>query len=78
MMAVQLNQLSHFVAVQLNQLSHFVVAEEARTKYGPENIKIYTSNFTPMYYAVTSRKEKCMMKLICALPDEKVCHYMES
>ncbi|XP_062600688.1 glutathione reductase, mitochondrial-like [Saccostrea cucullata] len=46
--------------------------EEAKSQYGAENIKIYTSNFTPMYYAVTSRKEKCMMKLICVLPEEKV------
>lgn len=46
--------------------------EEAKAKYGADKIKIYNSTFTPMYYAVTSRKEKCSMKLICALPEEKV------
>lgn len=45
---------------------------EAEEKYGKENIKIYKSEFTPMYYAVTTRKEKCQMKLVCALPDEKI------
>ncbi|ESP04485.1 hypothetical protein LOTGIDRAFT_136113 [Lottia gigantea] len=46
--------------------------EEAEKKFGKDNLKIYTSNFTPMYYAVTEHKGKCFMKLICALPDEKV------
>ncbi|CAH1781325.1 unnamed protein product [Owenia fusiformis] len=45
---------------------------EAAAKYGAENLKIYKSSFTPMYYAVTERKVKCHMKLICALPEEKV------
>ena len=52
-------------------------AEEAISKYGADKIKIYNSTFTPMYYALTSRKEKCMMKLICALPDEKVVQLFE-
>lgn len=46
--------------------------EEARTKYGDDKIKIYSSTFTPMYYSVTSEKHKCSMKLICLLPEEKV------
>eukprot|EP00126_Sphaerothecum_destruens_P007289 Sdes_comp19785_c0_seq1m11856 len=46
--------------------------EEAVGKYGKENIKIYKSNFTPMYHAVTERKTKTMMKLVCLLPTEKV------
>jgi len=33
---------------------------------------MYTADFTPMYFSVTTRKEKCQMKLICALPEEKV------
>ncbi|XP_076096850.1 glutathione reductase, mitochondrial-like isoform X2 [Mytilus galloprovincialis] len=45
---------------------------EAEEKYGKEKIKAYKSEFTPMYFAVTTRKEKCHMKLICLLPDEKV------
>ncbi|XP_060065480.1 glutathione reductase, mitochondrial-like [Ylistrum balloti] len=46
--------------------------EEARTKYGDDKIKIYSSVFTPMYYAVTQTKHKCSMKLVCLLPEEKV------
>jgi glutathione reductase (NADPH) len=46
--------------------------EEAVQKYGKEKLKIYTSNFVPMYYAVLEHKIRCNMKLICALPDEKV------
>lgn len=45
---------------------------EAESKYGRENIKIYHSAFTPMYFAITERKEKCHMKLVCLLPEEKV------
>ena len=47
-------------------------AAEAAAKYGSEKLKIYKSEFTPMYHAVTERKTKCYMKMICALPDEKV------
>ncbi|XP_013069703.2 glutathione reductase, mitochondrial-like isoform X1 [Biomphalaria glabrata] len=46
--------------------------EEAERKYGREKLKIYTSNFLPMYYAMTENKVRCNMKLICVLPDEKV------
>eukprot|EP00062_Callorhinchus_milii_P007557 gi/632949321/ref/XP_007890092.1/ PREDICTED: glutathione reductase, mitochondrial [Callorhinchus milii] len=46
--------------------------EEAVTKYGRERLKIYTTSFTPMYHAVTSRKTKCVMKLVCAEKEEKV------
>jgi glutathione reductase (NADPH) len=45
---------------------------EAIEKYGKENIKIYNSTFTNMYHAVTSRKTKTVVKLICLLPTEKV------
>lgn len=45
---------------------------EAEAKYGKDKIKMYTADFTPMYFSVTTRKEKCQMKLICALPEEKV------
>ncbi|CAK8671816.1 glutathione reductase-like [Clavelina lepadiformis] len=46
--------------------------EEARKQHGDKNIKIYKASFTPMYYAMTQRKEKCLMKLVCLLPTEKV------
>lgn len=46
--------------------------EEAEREYGKKNIKVYHSTFTPMYFAITEWKEKCHMKLVCLLPEEKV------
>lgn len=46
--------------------------EEAAKKYGTSNVKIYRSEFTPLYYAITKHKVKCHMKLVCAGKDEKV------
>lgn len=34
--------------------------------------KAYQTSFTPMYHAVTKRKVKTAMKLVCLLPSEKV------
>ena len=48
------------------------ISAEAEEKYGADNLKIYQSAFTPMYYAMTENKVKCTMKLICLLPQEKV------
>jgi glutathione reductase (NADPH) len=44
---------------------------EARKIYTEDKLKIYTSNFTPLYYSMTERKVKCSMKLICADTDGK-------
>jgi glutathione reductase (NADPH) len=46
--------------------------EEAKTKYGEKNIKIYTSKFTNMFFSVCKTKEKTAMKLVCLLPEERV------
>eukprot|EP01006_Ploeotia_vitrea_P006241 TRINITY_DN12610_c0_g1_i1.p2 TRINITY_DN12610_c0_g1~~TRINITY_DN12610_c0_g1_i1.p2 ORF type:complete len:465 (-),score=255.84 TRINITY_DN12610_c0_g1_i1:209-1603(-) len=46
--------------------------KEARDKHGDDNIKVYTSNFRNMYHALTTRKSRTGMKLVCLLPDEKV------
>lgn len=48
---------------------------EARDRYG-EGVKVYVAEFTPMYHAVTGRKTRTDMKLVCVGPDEKVvgCH----
>jgi glutathione reductase (NADPH) len=48
---------------------------EARTKYG-DAVKVYVADFTPMYYALTTRKSHTDMKLICVGPEEKIvgCH----
>ncbi|MDV5171884.1 glutathione-disulfide reductase [Photobacterium rosenbergii] len=45
---------------------------EAIAQYGEENVKVYKSGFTAMYTAVTSHRQPCKMKLVCAGPDEKV------
>eukprot|EP01133_Synstelium_polycarpum_P016005 gene16005-19043_t len=46
---------------------------EAKQKYGAENIKVYNSSFTNMYYSVVDDyKPKTFMKLITQGPNEKV------
>ncbi|HET8551055.1 MAG TPA: glutathione-disulfide reductase [Gammaproteobacteria bacterium] len=48
---------------------------EARAAYG-DDIKVYRTRFTPMYYAMTDDKPQAAMKLITAGADEKIigCH----
>uniref|UniRef100_A0A8B9ZXA2 glutathione-disulfide reductase n=1 Tax=Anas zonorhyncha TaxID=75864 RepID=A0A8B9ZXA2_9AVES len=46
--------------------------DEAISTHGKDNVKIYTTSFTPLYHAVTQRKVKCVMKLVCAGKEEKV------
>lgn len=41
-------------------------------QYGQENIKIYQSTFTPMYFALGEYRQKCDMKLVCAGAEEKI------
>ncbi|KAF2201982.1 glutathione reductase-like protein [Delitschia confertaspora ATCC 74209] len=47
---------------------------QARKQYGDENIKIYKTSFTAMYYAMMEPEDKgpTAYKIICAGPDEKV------
>ena len=47
---------------------------QAVEKYGKENLKIYTTSFTAMYYAMMEQEDKgpTKYKLICQGPDEKV------
>ena len=49
--------------------------EEARLQYG-ESVRVHTSRFTSMYYALGERRQKSSMKLVTAGADEKVvgCH----
>ncbi len=49
--------------------------DEARAEYG-DDVKVYTSGFTGMYYALGDDKQRSVMKLITAGPDERVvgCH----
>ena len=48
------------------------VTEAAEQEFGRERLKIYRSSFVPLYHAMTQRKVKSHVKLICLLPDEKV------
>jgi len=45
---------------------------EAKKKYGENEVKCHTTNFTNMYYAFTQRKPKTFIKMICVGPQEKV------
>ncbi len=46
--------------------------DAAKEQFGDDNVKVYQSNFTPMYSAITNHRQPCRMKLICADNDEKI------
>jgi len=48
---------------------------EARAQYG-DAVKVYVADFTPMYHALTTRKTRSDMKLICVGPEQRIvgCH----
>lgn len=46
--------------------------EEAVEKYGEEQIKVYQSKFTPMYFALGEYHQPCEMKLVCLGKEEKI------
>ncbi len=50
---------------------------QARAAHG-DNVKIYSANFVSMYYALTTRKPRTEMKLICVGAEEKIvgCHIL--
>jgi glutathione reductase (NADPH) len=50
--------------------------DEARARYPGEPVKIYTSEFVSMFYALTEVKPQTAMKLVCVGADERVvgCH----
>ena len=45
--------------------------EQAREEFG-DNVKVYNSQFTNMYHALTTRKTKTHMKLVTTGNDEKI------
>lgn len=47
---------------------------QAREKYGLENVKVYQTKFTSMYYAPLDAEQKVpsVYKIVCAGPEEKV------
>ncbi|RLV83340.1 Glutathione reductase [Meyerozyma sp. JA9] len=49
-------------------------SKEAEKKYGKDNIKVYQSKFTSMYYAMmdADHKDPTVYKIVCAGPEEKV------
>ena len=44
---------------------------EARQKHGA-SVKVYLSAFVPMYHALTTRKPRTHMKLVCVGPQQQV------
>ncbi|XP_023373564.1 glutathione reductase, mitochondrial [Otolemur garnettii] len=69
----QLFKLKECVSLHGQNDAFFMcVIDEAVHKYGKENVKTYSTSFTPMYHAVTKRKTKCVMKMVCANKEEKV------
>lgn len=48
---------------------------DARARYG-DSVKVYVAEFIPMYHAVSARKTRTDMKLVCEGPTEKIvgCH----
>ena len=46
--------------------------ESAIERYGKDQIKIYHSRFTPMYFAISDYRQKCDMKLVCLGKEEKI------
>eukprot|EP01117_Protostelium_nocturnum_P004353 TRINITY_DN1578_c0_g1_i1.p1 TRINITY_DN1578_c0_g1~~TRINITY_DN1578_c0_g1_i1.p1 ORF type:complete len:504 (+),score=185.96 TRINITY_DN1578_c0_g1_i1:9-1520(+) len=46
--------------------------KEAQDKHGKENVKVYKATFTNMYHALTTRKTKTAMKIVCVGKEEKV------
>jgi glutathione reductase (NADPH) len=46
--------------------------EDARQKHGHANVKVYTTTFSNLYHAVTTRKTTTSVKLVCAGKDERV------
>jgi len=48
---------------------------EARMQYG-DAVKVYVADFTPMYHALTTRKSRTDMKLVCVGEEQRIvgCH----
>ncbi|XP_043228440.1 glutathione reductase, mitochondrial-like isoform X2 [Amphibalanus amphitrite] len=45
---------------------------EARDKFGDAAVRVYRSSFAPLYYALSERKVKTHMKLVCAGDEQRV------
>ena len=45
---------------------------EAVAEYGEDQVKVYRSQFTAMYSALTQHRQPTRMKLVCVGPEEKI------
>jgi glutathione reductase (NADPH) len=45
---------------------------QAIAAYGAEELKVYSTSFTPMFSGVTEHPQPCRMKLVCAGAEEKI------
>lgn len=48
------------------------LTEAAARELHGDAVKVYTSGFVPMYHALTERKRRAEMKLVCVGPEEKI------
>jgi glutathione reductase (NADPH) len=46
--------------------------QAARDEFGDEAVTVYKSSFVPMYYAMTTIKPRCDMKLVTVGPEQRV------
>jgi glutathione reductase (NADPH) len=46
--------------------------EEAHARFGQSGVKIYTTRFTNMFHALTTRKPRTAMKVVCVGERERV------
>uniref|UniRef100_A0A0A9WCU9 glutathione-disulfide reductase n=1 Tax=Lygus hesperus TaxID=30085 RepID=A0A0A9WCU9_LYGHE len=46
--------------------------QQAVEKYGKENIRVFTTKFTPMYYTLVKNKSVGLFKMITHGPEERV------
>jgi glutathione reductase (NADPH) len=44
----------------------------ARDEFGDDAVTVFSASFVPMYYAMTSVKTRCDMKLVTVGPEQKV------
>ncbi len=48
------------------------LTEAAARELHGDSVKVYTSGFVPMYYALAEHKRRAEMKLVCAGPEERI------
>ena len=46
--------------------------DKAKAEYGDDQVKVYSTQFTPMYYSLVRHKVKTAMKMVVVGENEKV------